>query len=179
MIAKITAPDLARDVTSAELQLAAHKEYKAEIDARKEAFERFIHTGNGLIADGHFLADEIQDKVQTLTQRRELLIESGKRREDIYLQNLDALYFERDAAQLELWLISREKLLVPDNLGSSILEVEDLIRRHEDFEKTLEAQDDKATALKRTTLVKIDFYFLYLIIFDYNQGRLRYFKILG
>ena len=54
MIAKITAPDLARDVTSAELQLAAHKEYKAEIDARKEAFERFIRTGNGLIADGKF-----------------------------------------------------------------------------------------------------------------------------
>ena len=52
MIAKITAPDLARDVTSAELQLAAHKEYNAEIDARKEAFERFIRTGNGLIADG-------------------------------------------------------------------------------------------------------------------------------
>lgn len=52
MIAKITAPDLARDVAGAELQLAAHKEYKAEIDARKEAFECFIRTGNGLIADG-------------------------------------------------------------------------------------------------------------------------------
>ena len=32
--------------------------------------------------------------------------------------------------------------------------MEDLIRRHEDFEKTLEAQDDKANALKRTTLVR-------------------------
>ena len=68
MIAKITAPDLARDVTSAELQLAAHKEYKAEIDARKEAFDRFVLTGNGLIADGHFLADEIQDKVYRIDQ---------------------------------------------------------------------------------------------------------------
>lgn len=103
---------------------------------------------------GHFLADEIQDKVQTLTGRRELLIESGRRREDIYLQNLDALYFERDACQLESWLLSREKLLASDALGTSILEVEDLIRRHEDFEKTLEAQDEKANALKRITLVR-------------------------
>ena len=107
------------------------------------------------IVSGHFLADEIQDKVQTLTGRRELLIESGQRREDIYMQNLDALYFERDASQLETWLMSREKLLGSDALGSSILEVEDLIRRHEDFEKTLEAQDEKANALKRTTLVRL------------------------
>ena len=111
----------------------------------------------GSIISGHFLADEIQDKVLTLTGRRELLIESGKRREDIYMQNLDALYFERDALQLESWLVSREKLLASDALGSSILEVEDLIRRHEDFEKTLEAQDEKASALKRTTLVRSDF----------------------
>ncbi len=36
MIAKITAPELARDSASAALQLAGHREYQTEIEARKE-----------------------------------------------------------------------------------------------------------------------------------------------
>lgn len=153
MIAKITAPDLARDCVSAAQQVAAHREYYAEIDGRKGAFDKFIKTGRALIADGHFMADEIEDKILTLSQRHELLLSSGQRREDIYQQNVDALNFERDAAQLESWLISREKLLAHDQVGGSIAEVEELIRRHEDFEKTLDAQNEKAEALKRITLV--------------------------
>ena len=153
MIAKVTAPELANDQASAELQLSAHDEYKSEIDARQEAISRFIQTGNELIAKGHFLSDDIQDKVNTLAQRYEFLLSSGKRRQEIYEQNLDAQKFEQEAAQLEAWLLSREKLLQQDELGGSIAEVENLIRRHEDFQKTLEAQEDKAGLLKRTTLV--------------------------
>lgn len=153
MIAKITAPDLARDSTSAALQVAAHREYYTEIDGRKGAFDKFIKTGRALIADGHFMSEEIEDKILTLTQRHELLLSSGQRREDIYQQNLDALNFERDAAVLEAWLESRDKILKDDNVGISIAEVEELIRRHEDFEKTLDAQDEKAEALKRITMV--------------------------
>ena len=173
MIAKITAPDLARDCGSAALQMAAHREYKTEIDARQEAFDRFVNTGKALITDGHFLADEIQDKVDTLTQRRQLLLESFKRREDIYEQNMDALLFERDAAQLESWLESRRKLLAQEELGNSITEVEELIRHHEDFAKTLDAQDPKAEALKRSTLVSNFFFFLIQFVHFYCNLNLK------
>lgn len=135
--------------------MAGHREYQKEIEARKEPFDRFVQMGEALIGRGHFLAEEIQDKVTTLTQRRHQLLETWQRREEIYLRNMDALLFERDAAQLESWLESREKLLAHENLGSSISEVEELIRRHEDFTKTLDAQDQKAEALKRITLVNL------------------------
>lgn len=153
MIAKITAPELARDSASAALQLAGHRECQTEIEARKEPFDCFVHMGEALIGKGHFMAEEIHDKVTTLTQRRQQLLETWQRREEIYLQNMDALLFERDASQLESWLQSREKLLAHEELGSSIPEVEELIRRHDDFAKTLDAQDQKAEALKRITLV--------------------------
>jgi len=39
-------------------------------------------------------------------------------------------------------------------VGESIAEVEELIRQHEDFEKTIEAQGDKLEALKRKTLIE-------------------------
>lgn len=171
MVAKITAPELARDSASAGLQLAGHREYQTEIKARKEPFERFVSTGEAFISNGHFMSEEIHEKIMTLTQRRHQLLETWQRREEIYLRNMDALLFERDAAQLESWLESREKLLAHEELGSSIAEVEELIRRHEDFTKTLDAQDQKAEALKRITLVipSIDLTFLLILmsLFDH------------
>ena len=152
MIAKITAPDLSRDLTGAELQVATHGEYESEIQTRLEAVERFTRSGNELIANGHFLAEDIQDKVHTLKQRYEVLRDSARRRHDIYEQNLDAQRFQQDASQLDAWLLSREKLLQTDDVGSSIAEVEELIRHHDDFQKTLEAQEDKAQALRYFTI---------------------------
>ena len=38
-------------------------------------------------------------------------------------------------------------------VGTSITEVEELIRRHDDFLKTIESQEDKFDALRRTTRV--------------------------
>ena len=154
MIDKITAPVLARERVSIGLQLAGHRENQTEIKARKELFDRFVNMGEALIDKGYYMAEEIQDKVIILTQRRHQLLETWQRREEIYLRNMDALLFERDASQLESWLESREKLLAHEELGSSISEVEELIRRHEDFAKTLDAQDQKAEALKRITLVR-------------------------
>jgi hypothetical protein len=38
-------------------------------------------------------------------------------------------------------------------LGETIAQVDDLIRKHEDFEKTVQAQEEKFSALKRVTMV--------------------------
>jgi hypothetical protein len=53
----------------------------------------------------------------------------------------------------DAWLSAREPVLHDPDVGESIPEVEELIRKHEDFEKTVEAQEDKFAALKRVTLV--------------------------
>lgn len=60
---------------------------------------------------------------------------------------------KRDMEQLEAWLSGREPVLKDDNMGDSIDAVEELLRKHEDFEKTVYAQEDKFNAIKRLTLV--------------------------
>ncbi len=59
MMAIITSDDLAKDVASAEAQINLHKEHRKEIDTRAKDFTRFTQTGQGLIAQGHFLSDEV------------------------------------------------------------------------------------------------------------------------
>ncbi|XP_037820524.1 spectrin beta chain, non-erythrocytic 5 isoform X3 [Lucilia sericata] len=154
MLAKITAPDLANTVAGAESLLASIKEHHAEIRARDETFAKFKAKGEKLIREKHFLAHEIEEKIQVLQQRHELLEHTLQQRKEIYELNLDTQMFLKDADILENWIVSREPLLKDTKVGDSIPQVEDLLRRHSDFEKTVEAQEEKFQAIKRITLLE-------------------------
>lgn len=54
---------------------------------------------------------------------------------------------------LEGWMSIREPQLKEKNMGENIAIVEELIRRQEDFEKTVDAQDEKFRAITRRTKV--------------------------
>lgn len=151
MLAKITAAELARDVHGAELLIQRTKEHETEINARHESFDTFYSTGEKLVNQKHFLANEILEKISVLKQRQQLLESTLEKRKEIYELNLDTQIFLRDAEVLENWIRSREPQLKDSKLGDNIVQVEDLIRRHEDFEKTVAAQEDKFYGLKRLT----------------------------
>ncbi|XP_054271663.1 spectrin alpha chain, non-erythrocytic 1 isoform X2 [Macrosteles quadrilineatus] len=154
MIAKVTAPDLAQDVAGAEALISRHQESRAEIDSRSDAFTAFYATGRQLINQDHFLSNEIREKIRVLEQRKNVLDDTWEKRKVIYEQNLDTQMFKREADLLENWIVSREPILHDGKLGESIPQVEDLLRKHEDFEKTIQAQEDKFQALRRITLLE-------------------------
>lgn len=66
---------------------------------------------------------------------------------------LEVYQFARDAAVAEAWLIAQEPYLMSQELGHTIDEVESLIKKHEAFEKSAAAQEDRFSALQRLTTV--------------------------
>lgn len=154
MLAKITAPDLSQETTESELLIERHKEYKSEIDSRLPVFNSFYEHGQTFIKDGHYLSQEIEDKIKILQQRVQLLESIWNKRDIIYKQNLDVQLFKREASVLENWLTVRERTLQDSKLGENILQVEELIRKHRDFEEAVKAQEDKFNALKRMTMIE-------------------------
>ena len=62
--------------------------------------------------------------------------------------------FARDAAVAEAWLIAQEPYLMSSELGHTIDEVENLIKKHEAFEKSAAAQEERFSALERLTTVR-------------------------
>lgn len=62
--------------------------------------------------------------------------------------------FKRDSHLLENWLDVRQKILKDDKLGENIPQVEELIRKHDDFEKTIVAQEERFATIKRMTLLE-------------------------
>ncbi|XP_063699935.1 spectrin beta chain, non-erythrocytic 5 isoform X3 [Culicoides brevitarsis] len=154
MLAQITAPELAKDVDGAEQLINRIKDHQTEAKSRNESFEKFYATGKRLIAEEHFLSNEVQEKISILQSRKALLDSTLVKRQELYELNLDTQIFLRDAELLEKWIINRQLQLKDTKLGDSIAQVEDLIRKHEDFEKTLAAQEDKINGLKRITMLE-------------------------
>uniref|UniRef100_A0A336KQL4 CSON014177 protein n=1 Tax=Culicoides sonorensis TaxID=179676 RepID=A0A336KQL4_CULSO len=154
MLAQITAPELAKDVPGAEQLITRIKENQTEAKSRQESFEKFYSTGRRLINEKHFLSNEVQEKISILQSRKNLLDTTLVKRQELYELNLDTQIFLREAELLEKWIISRQMQLKDTKLGDSIAQVEDLIRKHEDFEKTVAAQEDKINAIKRITMLE-------------------------
>lgn len=74
--------------------------------------------------------------------------------------------FARDAAVAEAWLIAQEPYLMSSELGHTIDEVENLIKKHEAFEKSAAAQEERFIALRRLTTVsgKLNFFIIFISI---------------
>ncbi|PZC71010.1 hypothetical protein B5X24_HaOG214442 [Helicoverpa armigera] len=153
-LARVTAPDLATDVSGAERLLARHQDIKVEIEAKEEAFQTLYNDGEKLVKEGHFMSSEIEDRMSILRSRRSHLDAAWSNRERIYTQHLDALVFKRDADALDNWITNRVPLVRDGKYGESVAQVEELINRHRDLEETIDAQRDKFNALKRITLVE-------------------------
>ncbi|KAJ8705806.1 hypothetical protein PYW08_012852 [Mythimna loreyi] len=153
-LARVTAPDLAHDVSGAERLLARHQDIKVEIEAKEEAFHTLYNDGEKLVKEGHFMSNEIEERMSLLRSRRAHLDAAWSNRERIYTQHLDALVFKRDADALDNWITNRVPLVRDGKYGESVAQVEELINRHRDLEETIDAQRDKFNALKRITLVE-------------------------
>uniref|UniRef100_A0A8C0M7W9 Spectrin alpha chain, non-erythrocytic 1 n=1 Tax=Canis lupus familiaris TaxID=9615 RepID=A0A8C0M7W9_CANLF len=147
MKALINADELANDVAGAEALLDRHQEHKGEIDAHEDSFKSADESGQALLAAGHYASDEVREKLSILAEERAALLELWELRRQQYEQCMDLQLFYRDTEQVDNWMSKQEAFLLNEDLGDSLDSVEALLKKHEDFEKSLSAQEEKITAL--------------------------------
>ncbi|XP_050300402.1 spectrin beta chain isoform X2 [Anthonomus grandis grandis] len=144
-----------RDVGGVELLMSNHQSLKAEIDAREDNFTSCISLGKELLSRNHYASVEITDKLVTLNGHREALVQRWAERWENLQLILEVYQFARDAAVAEQWLIAQEPYLMSTELGQTIDDVENLIKKHEAFEKSAAAQEERFSALERLTTFEI------------------------
>lgn len=158
----ISASELAKDVAGAEALLESHQEHKGEIDARNDSFEQTAENGQKLLDERIKESDEIRSCLNTLASEKANLTNLWEERRILYEQCMDLQLFYRfwtasinaivficyrDTEQAETWMTKQEAFLTNDDLGDSLDSVESLLKKHEDFEKSLAAQEEKIHAL--------------------------------
>ena len=151
MIAIINAEEVPKDLPGAEALVTRSKEHKAEIDTRKDAVDKFLHMGQMMIQNGHFLSEEIQEKVNDLNDAWNTLLSTYETYRVLCEHILEAQQLKNEMETLEAWINIREPTMKDKNFGESITAVEELLRRQNDFEKTVDSQDDKFKSIIRRT----------------------------
>lgn len=146
MTTTITADELAKDVAGAESLLERHQEHRGEIDAREDSFISTQNSGQQLLSQ-NIASDEVREKLSQLNSEKTSLYRLWEERRILYEQCMDLQLFYRDTEQTDTWLAKQEAFLTNEDLGDSLDSVEALIKKHEDFEKSLAAQEEKIKAL--------------------------------
>uniref|UniRef100_A0A8C0QRI7 Spectrin beta chain n=1 Tax=Chelonoidis abingdonii TaxID=106734 RepID=A0A8C0QRI7_CHEAB len=145
---QIDAQEKPRDVSSADLVIKNHQGIKAEVEARTDSFNACIAMGTALLDKGHYASDKISEKLAQLQERRK---EIGDRCPPAVME---VLMFGRDASMAEAWLSSQEPIVRSAELGGNVDEVENLIKRHEGFQKLAAAWEERFLALEKLTTVR-------------------------
>merc|ERR1719362_444118 len=144
-----------RDVSGVELLMNNHQGHKAEIDTREDIFGDVYSLGKELLSRSHYASNEIKEKLVELTDKRNGMIHRWEERWEHLQLILEVYQFARDAAVAEAWLIAQDPYLKSDEFGQSIDEVENLIKKHEAFEKAAAAQEERFAALERLTTFEL------------------------
>ncbi|CAK9304213.1 unnamed protein product [Gordionus sp. m RMFG-2023] len=144
-----------KDVSGVELLMNGHQALKAEIESRDETFSSFFDLGRDLINRKHYASSEIKRKMEEVNGLRNSLIEKWEHRWEYLQLILEVYQFARDAAIADTWLFTQEPYVLRSELGNSLDEVDKLLRKHDAFEKSLNAQEDRFAALERLTTLEI------------------------
>ena len=150
----IVADEVAKDVSNAEALIERHGEYKSEIETRDELYNQTIGNGSALIESNHYAKADINTKIDQLKLQYDNLKNLWNNKHDLLLQSLDLQVFMRDCEQADAWLSKQINFLLTNqnNLGESLDDVDALIKKHDDFEKTLAAQEEKYGQLEEASL---------------------------
>uniref|UniRef100_A0A7N4P7E3 Spectrin beta, non-erythrocytic 4 n=1 Tax=Sarcophilus harrisii TaxID=9305 RepID=A0A7N4P7E3_SARHA len=151
IVGQIGATDKPRDVSSVEVLMNYHQGLKSEIEARGPELASCLELGRSLLLSKSPMADEIQAQLDKLVSRKEAMTDKWDQHWEWLQQMLEVHQFAQEAVVADAWLNAQEPLLQSRELGSSVDEVEQLIRRHEAFRKAAAAWEERFSSLRRLT----------------------------
>lgn len=146
----LSSDELAKDVSGAEALVERHSEFKGEIDARKDSFANVQRIGNDLIAQDHYAKNDIELKLQELLGQQTKLDHLWSQRLMLLQDCMHLQLFLRDIDQALTWIQKQDQYLVQNNNDietcQTLDDCEGLIKKYDDFEKLLQAQEEKGTS---------------------------------
>lgn len=155
VVRQMNSSEKPRDVGGVEQLMKNHQLLKAEIKSKKDLFEDCEILGRELLSRNHYASAEINEKLDLLKRRQSEMNSRWEERWDHLELILEVYQFARDAAVAEAWLIAQDPYLLSTELGHTIEEVLELIKKHEEYEKSAALQHERFVALQKPTQFEI------------------------
>uniref|UniRef100_A0A803SNP0 Spectrin beta chain n=1 Tax=Anolis carolinensis TaxID=28377 RepID=A0A803SNP0_ANOCA len=154
IICQIGTGEKPRDVSSVEVLMNYHQGLKSEIETRNKNIAACVDLGKTLVLNKSPASEEIKLHLERLMTKKKEMVDKWDRHWEWLQQMLEVHQFAQEAVVADAWLTAQEPLLKSRELGNSVDEVEQLIRRHEAFRKAAAAWEERFSSLRRLTTVQ-------------------------
>ncbi|KAL4703864.1 hypothetical protein ACJJTC_010798 [Scirpophaga incertulas] len=143
---QLSAESSAKDVATAEGLLKQHQDLGDDIKAHQDEFKEVVGLGRQLLANNPALGD-VADKVKSLEEEHAAVEKRWAEKEQQLTQLVQLAAFLREADQVDASSGATQACLDLQHSGSSSDEAEALLKRHEEVEARLAAQDERLAGL--------------------------------
>ncbi|XP_067316955.1 spectrin beta chain, non-erythrocytic 4-like [Anolis sagrei] len=154
IICQIGTGEKPRDVSSVEVLMNYHQGLKSEIETRNKNIAACVDLGKTLVLNKSPASEEIKLHLERLMTKKKEMVDKWDRHWEWLQQMLEVHQFAQEAVVADAWLTAQEPLLKSRELGNSVDEVEQLIRRHEAFRKAAAAWEERFSSLRRLTTIE-------------------------
>ncbi|XP_059497011.1 spectrin beta chain, non-erythrocytic 4-like [Stegostoma tigrinum] len=154
IICQIGTGEKPRDVSSVEVLMNYHQGLRGEIEARHKKLSACIELGKTLLTSTNQTSDEIKEKLDKVLKKQHEMMAKWEQHWEWLQQMLEVHQFAQEAVVAESWLSAQERLVSSNQLGNSVDEVEQLIKRHEAFRKAAAAWEERFSSLRRLTTLE-------------------------
>ncbi|KAG7483995.1 hypothetical protein MATL_G00044300 [Megalops atlanticus] len=154
LICQIGTGETPRDVSSVEVLMNYHQSLKSDIEARNKSVMQCMELGKTLLAARNPAAEEVKEKLDKLMAKQKELSDKWDKQWEELQRMLEEHQYSRDAVVAEAWLTGQEPFISRKEVGGSVDEVEQLIRRHEAFRKAAATWEEHFSSLRRLNTVE-------------------------
>uniref|UniRef100_A0A8C6YGT7 PH domain-containing protein n=1 Tax=Naja naja TaxID=35670 RepID=A0A8C6YGT7_NAJNA len=154
LLCQIGAGEKPRDVSTVEVLMSDHQGLKGEIEARSKSISACVDLGKTLVLNRSPASEEIKLHLEKLVTKKKEMVDKWDQHWEWLQQMLEVHQFAQEAVVADAWLTAQEPLLRSRELGNSVDEVEQLIRRHETFRKAAATWEERFSSLRRLTTIE-------------------------
>lgn len=143
----VASENIPNSLADAEKLLSQHKSIREEIDNYTDDYSKMMEYGEKITAEPSTQDDPqymfLRERLKALKDGWAELHQMWENRQQLLSQSLDLQLFNREARQAELLLNHQELILSKDEPATNLEQAENLLKNHEAFLTSLEANDDK------------------------------------
>uniref|UniRef100_A0A1A7Y081 Spectrin beta chain n=1 Tax=Iconisemion striatum TaxID=60296 RepID=A0A1A7Y081_9TELE len=128
----LSSEDYGKDLTGAVRLLSQHKAFEDEMSGRAGHLQQTIKQGQELVADNHFGAEKIKERIQDIQEQWAALERLSAVRKARLQEACNQHQFQADADDIDTWMLDVLRIVSSVDVGHDEFSTQALVKKHKD-----------------------------------------------
>uniref|UniRef100_A0A3Q0RU03 Spectrin beta chain n=1 Tax=Amphilophus citrinellus TaxID=61819 RepID=A0A3Q0RU03_AMPCI len=128
----LSSEDYGKDLTGSLRLLSQHKAFEDEMSGRAGHLQQTIKQGEDLVADNHFGADKIKERIQDSQEQWAALERLSAVRKARLQEACNQHQFQADADDIDTWMLDVLRIVSSVDVGHDEFSTQALVKKHKD-----------------------------------------------